>query len=224
MKQRFVRGSIPWWLLPRANFGAAALTLVALMVLGLSGCSTEAPPSFNGKVIRVHDGDTLTVDFEGTPVNVRLARIDAPELAQDFGLQSRNRLKQLCLGQVVHIDSLSTDRNDRIIANVIDDGVCLNDHLVSEGLAWRYDEFDKDDRKLIFLQTKAKIAHRGLWSDDNQIPPWEFRRAKKGQAVAARVLRNQLTLAAMLLSFTLICVFIIRWKWATAFTNKKEVS
>ena len=51
-------------------------------------------------VVKVHDGDTLTIekdDADKSQVVVRLNRIDAPELKQPYGIESRNYLIDLVL-------------------------------------------------------------------------------------------------------------------------------
>jgi endonuclease YncB( thermonuclease family) len=48
---------------------------------------------FDGKVVGVHDGDTITVLKDGnTQVKVRLNQIDAPEIGQPFGQASKKAL------------------------------------------------------------------------------------------------------------------------------------
>jgi endonuclease YncB( thermonuclease family) len=57
-----------------------------------------------GEVVRVWDGDTLTVDVEGTRRLVRLLGMDAPEMhgargqVERFAMESRDALHQLCYG------------------------------------------------------------------------------------------------------------------------------
>ena len=60
----------------------------------LSSVLTAAEPAtLTGKVVSVHDGDTLRVlDAAGTQHKVRLQGIDSPETRQAFGTKARNRL------------------------------------------------------------------------------------------------------------------------------------
>jgi len=44
--------------------------------------------------VGVHDGDTLTLLVERQPVKVRLAGIDAPELAQPYGQKAKQAVKE----------------------------------------------------------------------------------------------------------------------------------
>ena len=57
--------------------------------------------TLNGIVVDVHDGDTLTIKSGATRTKVRLAGIDAPELNQFFGVESRNSLRSLAINKEV---------------------------------------------------------------------------------------------------------------------------
>jgi endonuclease YncB( thermonuclease family) len=48
--------------------------------------------------------------------------------------------------------------------------------LVSAGLAWKVKT--SKNKTVAQLEQDARRAKRGLWSDANPTPPWEFRRAK----------------------------------------------
>lgn len=68
--------------------------LALLVVLLFShGVSAESKA---GRVVKVQDGDTLTVLVSRKQVKVRLADIDAPERKQPFGTRSRPSLGQSC--------------------------------------------------------------------------------------------------------------------------------
>jgi len=68
-----------------------------------------AAPAFadtlTGKVIRIADGDTITVlDHTNTQHRIRLQGIDAPEKAQAFGNASRKHLASLVAGKTVTVE------------------------------------------------------------------------------------------------------------------------
>jgi endonuclease YncB( thermonuclease family) len=52
----------------------------------------------------------------------------------------------------------------------------LNHELVRAGLAWWFQRYARHDGDLKELESEARIARRGLWVDENPLPPWEFRR------------------------------------------------
>ena len=74
------------------------LNVLGVVVIALMGCmsvlaETAQPATLAGKVVSVHDGDTLRVlDAAGTQHKVRLQGIDSPETRQAFGTKARNRL------------------------------------------------------------------------------------------------------------------------------------
>ena len=81
-------------------------------------CLTLAQ-SFEGRVVGVADGDTITVLTEGNKqVKVRLAEIDAPEKAQPFGQKSKQYLSDMVFNKQVRIDQQDLDQYDRIVGRV----------------------------------------------------------------------------------------------------------
>ena len=61
----------------------------ALSALALAAFSLAAPAAeLEGRVVRVADGDTLTVLVHNRMLRVRLVEIDAPEKRQAFGTRS----------------------------------------------------------------------------------------------------------------------------------------
>lgn len=68
-----------------------------------------APRVFTGKVVRVSDGDTLTVLDNGRAVSLRLRGVDAPALNQRFGPDARKFLYASVWGKTVRVEA----RGDR---------------------------------------------------------------------------------------------------------------
>ena len=135
-------------------------------------------------MIRIVDGDTIDVMHNGHPHRIRLAGIDAPERKQAFGSRAREFVGQQVFGRTVTFRSSGSDPYRRTLGEVIlADGRSLNRELVANGLAWHYKRFSAD-RELARLENEARAARRGLWSDPNPIPPWEFRR--RGSRVSER--------------------------------------
>ncbi|MDR3616968.1 MAG: thermonuclease family protein [Candidatus Obscuribacterales bacterium] len=113
---------------------------------------------------------------------IRLAGIDAPELAQPFGIESRNFLEQLILGQKVEVEERSLDRYGRKVAELTTtNGIDVNHRLVQIGLAWCYPSFAKKDKELFSLEARARENCVGLWSAPNPEPPWVFRKQMAAQ-------------------------------------------
>lgn len=56
--------------------------------------------SISGKVVSIHDGDTITILQDKQQIKVRLFGIDAPELKQPYGKKSKQFLANLIAGKV----------------------------------------------------------------------------------------------------------------------------
>lgn len=129
-----------------------------------------------GLVSAVHDGDTITVNGQ----SIRLDSIDAPELAQAYGAQSRDHLAVLVLGQRVTITYAKTDLYGRVVGTVFK-ADCSNVNLnqVTTGSAWYYEaykcEIDSHQRiAFAAAQASARAARQGLWGAPAEAP-WIFR-------------------------------------------------
>ncbi len=134
-----------------------------------------------GTVVRVHDGDCITVVLEGDrQVRVRLAAIDAPELGQAFGRVARDRLAELVGREEVELAGDALDRYGRRLSHVIARGQDVNATLVAEGMAWQFTRYD-DDPDLADAQRQAREARRGLWRDPEPVPPWEWRASERAR-------------------------------------------
>lgn len=134
-------------------------------------------------VVAISDGDTLTVRC-GEPgtyeqVKIRLSAIDAPEKAQPFGQRSRQHLADLCFQQQAKITPKTTDRYKRTVADVECRGQDAGQAQVQAGLAWYYVRYGKGYEHLQGLEDDARAARRGLWVDNEPVPPWEWRKLKK---------------------------------------------
>jgi endonuclease YncB( thermonuclease family) len=134
--------------------------------------------TFNGKVVRVADGDTLTLLIDRKQIKVRLNEIDAPESKQAFGQRSKQSLSELCAGQQATVRSSGRDKYDRVLGRVECGGVDANAEQVRRGMAWVYDRY-VTDRSLYALQDDARAAHLGLWADKTPTAPWVWRKQHK---------------------------------------------
>lgn len=148
-------------------------------ILGVILLFATSVHAFTGKVVGVHDGDTITVlTAENVQVKVRLSAIDAPEIKQAFGTRSRQSLADMVFGKTVEIPGTSKDRYRRIVSKVILDGVDINLAQIKRGMAWHYKQYSKS-KAYANAENDARAAHVGLWSDPHAIAPWEFRHPKK---------------------------------------------
>ena len=149
--------------------------------------------AFDGRVVGISDGDTLTViDAQHQQHKIRLMGIDAPEKAQPFGQKSKSNLSALAFNREVEIVGNKKDRYGRLIAKVMvadpncNHPSCPKTHdaglmQITSGMAWWYRKYAMEqtprDRKAYEVaEFDAKTRRVALWSDKNPTPPWEFRR------------------------------------------------
>ena len=142
-------------------------------------CLALNAQTIQGKVVRVVDGDTITIlDESKVQHKVRLNRIDAPEKSQAFGEVSRKHLANMVAGKFVKIEWEKKDKYERILGEVIVGDVNANLKMVQDGLAWHFKRFD-NTKEYALAESEARAKKVGLWKDANPIPPWEFRKMKK---------------------------------------------
>jgi endonuclease YncB( thermonuclease family) len=136
-----------------------------------------------GRVLAVHDGDTITIlDQYKRRRRIRLDAIDAPEMEQPYGPESRRHLTGLVGRRDAVAECYKTDRYRRQVCRVLIDGtdVCLAQ--LRAGMAWTFWRFANDlpldrHRRYTDAQSKAKAERRGLWADSKPIAPWDWRDA-----------------------------------------------
>jgi endonuclease YncB( thermonuclease family) len=153
-----------------------------LLSLALFGCQTASrdDSSFEGRCIRVFDGDTIEVLRSDETVRVRLHGIDTPERTQPFSSVARKRTGNLVKDKIVRVEVKDRDRYERIVARVFIDKEDLSILLVREGLAWHYSYYSSDPR-LAYYEFQARRMRLGLWQDRNPEPPWDFRRRQRAE-------------------------------------------
>lgn len=142
---------------------------------------------YNGKVVGVSDGDTLTLLVpDGTSfkqVKVRLGEIDTPESRQPYGERAKQALSDLAFGKPARVVVQDTDKYGRTVGRVFVGATDVNAEMIRQGAAWAYRQYLKD-QSLLALEAEAKAAKRGLWGlpEAERIPPWEWRHGGKAKA------------------------------------------
>ncbi|MBJ78490.1 MAG: nuclease [Nitrospinae bacterium] len=168
------------------------ILIILILLTPLSAwCNT-----LQGKVVKVADGDTVTiVDEKGDKHRIRLGGIDAPEKDQPYGSESTKNLEWLVYGKGVTIEYDKHDRYGRIVGKVLvnpqGDVFCLaigcvrkvdaGLEQIKSGLAWHYKKYQKEqskqDRKLYSkAERNARRKPVGLWVGKERMPPWQWRR------------------------------------------------
>jgi endonuclease YncB( thermonuclease family) len=140
-----------------------------------------ALPNFTGIVVEVLAGDTIEALQRGRAVRILLNGIDCPEKGQPYGKAAKEFTSEMTLGKPVTVEVKHLVKDELLVADVIlPDGAVLNQELVKAGLAWQSRKYGKSP-VLAALEQAARKAKRGLWADPNPVPPWCYRKLKKGQ-------------------------------------------
>lgn len=153
------------------------LTIAMFVLLPLWAGAEE----FTGRVVTVHDADTISVKPEGEDEyarKVQLNEIDCPEFGQPYGREATNFVRELLSGKDVTVKSSDTDRYGRYLGTVIYQDKDVSVELLKAGLAWWYKRYSKNE-KLGELEAAARRAKKGLWADANPVPPWQWRQREK---------------------------------------------
>jgi endonuclease YncB( thermonuclease family) len=158
--------------------------LAAALALLLSAAAFEATAGeyITGRVVAVHDGDTVTLlDRSNTQHRIRLAQIDAPEIGhgkgdpgQPFGKASKQSLSELVHGREVRADCETKDKYGRQVCAIWIGQTDVNLEQVRRGMAWVYRKYARDPA-YYRAEDEANSMRRGLWSDPRPIAPWEWR-------------------------------------------------
>ncbi len=164
-----------WWTDAPENVPLQAPSVPATEV---EAVETQAPSERTYyPVIKVVDGDTLTIERDGKPVTVRLIGVDTPESTttrtgsiECFGTEATTYARTIVSARVAleADDTQDTyDRYGRTLAYVyLEDGTLLNLKMIADGYGHEYTY-----RTPYVLQSEFKAAEaaaraggRGLWS------------------------------------------------------------
>ncbi len=125
---------------------------------------------------KVFDGDSLLLQPAppAQALQVRLLNIDAPEICQSWGAQSRAALAELLLNKPVSVHTVARDSYGRVIGRVKVDGVDASTAQVEAGHAWSA-RTKWDQGPLVKQERMAKALSRGLHSELRPQMPKAFR-------------------------------------------------
>lgn len=124
-------------------------------------------------VVSVHDGDTLKLDDGRT---IRLSGIDAPEISQPYGEQSRDLLRKLTRKKDIRVVESTKDRYGRTVAELFRGKRSINREMVHKGAAWWFRKYAPKDTCLRSLEAGARKHKRGLWRASDVVAPWDWRK------------------------------------------------
>jgi micrococcal nuclease len=111
-------------------------------------------PITGGQVIKCYDADTITIasklPFENSPMyrlSVRLNGIDTPEIKgkgiseeeKEVAKLARDFVSNLVLHKYVRLENIKSEKYGRILADVYINDININNLLINERYAVRYD-------------------------------------------------------------------------------------
>ena len=138
----------------------------------------------------INDGDTLLLTRGTEELKIRLCGIDAPELKQPLGIESRDYLRSLIAqgNGTIYVQPIEKDRYNRTVAELwipikpdYERQIHLNTAMVEAGYAYHYQKYSGNCESAENLGIAEKIAREnklGVWNGSHQ-KPWEFRRKAK---------------------------------------------
>ena len=136
-----------------------------------------------GKIIKIIDGDTVYFQANNDDgyKKLRLVGIDAPEMKQPFGNESKQCLANLINNKLVQIISFGKDRYKRTLAKILIEKIDINLAMIKNGCAWFYRKYkntlDIDDQ---IMYDQAEIFaienKKGLFSNQEAEAPWDWRK------------------------------------------------
>lgn len=147
-----------------------------LVVLLCGGTFYVHAQGFQTKIISVINGDTYEfLDEDKEVVKVMLSEVDAPEPGQEFSDEASAFSKKILLKKKVTIEFKGKDFfGNKLAIITLKDGSKIHDQLLENGLAMVRER--KKDPELLKIQELAKSSKIGLWSIEEPVTPWVYRR------------------------------------------------
>jgi len=154
---------------------------IFIYILAISSSNVKSN-EYHGMVTKVIDGDSIIVKENDHLNKIRLRYIDAPELSQDFGKESKKFLQNLLLDKSVLVYSEYNDRYGRQLADIYihneRESKYINAKMIKSGNAWVYKTY-RSNSYLINLENHARSNKMGVWKNDNPMEPWLYRKSYK---------------------------------------------
>jgi micrococcal nuclease len=136
----------------------------------------------SAKVIKIHDGDTISADSGQGVIKIRLACIDAPESNQKpWGDNATKFMQSLTpVGTTIQYRVADIDRYGRTVAEVYRGNVLINVEMVANGYAPVYQRYlsscVQTQNEYLQSEAQAKSKRMGFWNQASICFPWDFRR------------------------------------------------
>lgn len=141
---------------------------VCLAWIVLLLCPPLQAATITGRVVKVSDGDTITVLEDTTQHKIRLMGIDAPEKAQPFGDKSKQALADAIAGKTVEVDYNKRDKYKRAVGKVIFRGQDMNLRQIELGMAWHYKQYEREQE----VEDRSKYAQAEYLAQRDKVGLW----------------------------------------------------
>lgn len=172
----------------------ATSALVALMALPGHALT------LTGQVVKVADGDTITIMAGEQKERIRLVGIDTPEKKQPiWGPRAKDFTTRLTMGKTVRVetDVEERDRYGRVLGYVYVGQTFVNLELVRQGYAMLYTSPPNvaHTEEFVAAQRAAREAGRNIWHPKDGLTqtPYEFRH--KGKRAPKKIQQEDLPAA-----------------------------
>ena len=133
--------------------------------------------TYEGKVIKVTDGDSINILHEGDSLRIRLAEIDTPERKQPFWRKYKDALADYIAGKEVTVDEYDVDLYGRVVGHVYQGNFWVNAAMVRSVNVYVYPRYAMSIR-IYELEQDARENKIGIWKlpKNERIMPWEWRK------------------------------------------------
>lgn len=159
--------------------------LLFALLAAISAACGEARSTFTVRLVKVIDGDSISVVLDGKETEIRLYGIDAPEYRQPHGSESTRALRGLFAGRELTIRPITEDAYHRTVALVFAGGTDVSEAMIANGSAWVFTKYCAESfcERWRERERQASAAGLGLWREATPMPPWAWRAAdRRGQS------------------------------------------
>ncbi|MBU0767104.1 thermonuclease family protein [Patescibacteria group bacterium] len=129
------------------------------------------PPKEEAIILRIVDGDTVTVLLKGKMEYIRIVGIDAPEKDECFGDQATEKMRELAEGKRAILESKideNRDKYDRLLRYLSVDEIDIGGQMIYSGFARNYPLFPHPRSEIYKeLEHRAQESNLGLWGECN---------------------------------------------------------
>ena len=176
---------MPFNLRNRPVLACLSILITSVLVVGIVISQVRYPvEDFSNDqaypVLRIIDGDTVEINYDGQAVSVRLIGVDTPETVhpsqpvEAYGREASSFTKNLLLGESIYLrfDTENQDRYGRLLAYLYraPDGLFVNLEVARQGYGHAYTQFPFKHMELFrHYENQARTAGKGLWGDAARI-------------------------------------------------------